>query len=1075
MLPISGPPKLLKKLKRFDKAATVSRLAFLLVIPSLHANTLRIELLIHLACLHCVGTRIPGNTEIDKWCNRYLVDALVVRYEDPIEQLMVSNIMTNMGNFRILNGIWEGNDFYLQQALDTLFDSDLFPYIRQLSQPILALLRLSESVIERLHLHRWQSGAGTPHGQLLIPSENVLVDNANILTVDRLYLEQNAIEIHDLIPFTADSSSLANLTNEFVGNSSLERRPLIRIGEDRLMFALPTAASVAIRMFLLDSLSIAGLLTAYQRKFVSKQTRHVFDELLRPLDGEPLVVEELPNRPARLPTATEGFGRFDTDKIAHVILLHDDLADICASGLCNYSTIGEEQREALINHVSTVATHLRNRLGVTSGITILIVGGIGRPRGLALGQIPEDWHCAMHSVSDFNLLAQAEDVTLLRLWKLEAQRDETRKNGLEIMNVAGERNLFSYWRKQSYCLISREMPYPGTDFMTLFSDFLLSMHQEVSIDYDCHVVRYNSSTFLQVRRLQPHPYFKEMRRQPVYGSIDRVRNGQLCGVVETAQRPWWLITNQKPVGNSARFLFGIWEALLGWLNKLAPILDAYMSEFGPAPLHIFVSVQELEAWPNLEEIENEAPMLPSTVLLEGGNGFLLDIPKSFRGFLRRSENIGEKLLVETVVSGIFALITQRTGHSPGMSTAELIGSLITNDDARSIHFFQALSPGQILSAVEALEDPRFVQPEDISTCRLGLAWRVNKNTPKATLSGKDTCSRYLERAVDQIWTVIFKHLKQVDRGSLIRLTLSNNEAILRDREHWSQTARALFAIHGDQEDVKAVAQKRETERVRASLASRVLVEMAICTASDGGPVASKSDYDTLIANVITLIELAYLRDAMRYDLYPHKLEIHPNGFIGVDNDLVEDTVRKYNTETSNEAFRKASENYEHHYRVKKERRPIEETYSPAFLSAFKAEYGLHLNRYIDVVAELWEIGMEMKDCIVSMEVPSFVERLIQKRSLSEIECIQFLNSFALQPRPKWDEVNRPFRSRDFYPWRYQRRLSLLMRPVVWSGNAHAGQIVVGLQALALSMSYLLGNIELGWMQQENVISEEMKN
>jgi len=341
------------------------------------------------------------------------------------------------------------------------------------------------------------------------------------------------------------------------------------------------------------------------------------------------------------------------------------------------------------------------------------------------------------------------------------------------------------------------------------------------------------------------------------------------------------------------------------------------------------------------------------------------------------------------------------------------------------------------------------------------------------LTGKETCKKFLERTVDQLWAEIAAHLKTVDRFSLIRAALQNNEAILRDREHWSNTARALIAIHEDKEDVRAVAHKRETERIRASLAGRVLIEMAICVAMNAGAGASKSDYDSLIARVISLIETAHVRDAMRYDLCPSRLEIHPNGFIGIDNNLIEDAVRKYNSESFGEQFRQASARYEHLYQIKEQRRDLQEIYSPEFLLAFEAEYGLTLERYIDVIAELWQVGVDLKECVVSMETPSLIERLL-RREISDVDAMQFLNSFALQPRPKWEEVERPFRKQDFYPWRYQRRLSLTMRPIVWDGNVNRGQIIYGLQALVVSMSYLLGNIELGWLQQDNATSAEMK-
>jgi hypothetical protein len=41
-----------------------------------------------------------------------------------------------------------------------------------------------------------------------------------------------------------------------------------------------------------------------------------------------------------------------------------------------------------------------------------------------------------------------------------------------------------------------------------------------------------------------------------------------------------------------------------------------------------------------------------------------------------------------------------------------------------------------------------------------------------------------------------------------------------------------------------------------------------------------------------------------------------------------------------------------------------------------------------------------------------------------------LRSFVLTPRPQWETVEKPFRRKDWSPWRFRRRLSLMCRPIV---------------------------------------------
>ena len=919
---------------------------------------------------------------------------------------------------------------------------------------------------------RWLRGSGSNHGKLNIPTDTDLVSQSELLTINYSKIRELSIDPEDLSPFIADDSYLSCLKNEEVGNSSLERRPLVRVNGETILFALPTAVSIAIRQFLL---AVSGdELEAAQEKLVVNQSTLVFDEFIKGQNCTPIGVDGLPPRPAHTPVTSEGFFRFDTDKIAHIILLHDDLRSIQSRGINTFIPSAKVTETALESYVTQCSNHSCQTLGATSGLTIIILGGIGGPRSFGISEIPGNWRCCLFSLADFYALTMTEDVSLLRLWKFEGHKEALHEKGLSIMSAAGELNLLGFWKKQNYCFVQKDMAVPGTDLFTIMSDFLIDIHEAVTNEHDIHAVRYNPNTFLRVRRLQPHPYFKESRREPIYGSIDKARDGQLCGVVETSARAWWLIAHEMPSGPAGRLIFGLWEAVLLWIGKLAPVLDLNMVGLDCTPIHITISVEDIEAWPILTSIETSAADLPVVTPAEHGNGFTVAVPKGFRAYLRRADSVGERLLVESIASGVFELIARTIGTAPSFKPSQIARSIVRSEDERHIHFFDALSPGHRVAAVGNLVQPRFVQPEDESSCLLGLAFRSDTLVPRATLSGAGLCNPLLEKIVDKLWDEISQELSFIDRPTLIRFALENNESLLKDRLHWNNTTRALLATHEDKDDVRLVCHKRETDRVRGSLASRVLVEMAVCGANQMGRPASCSDYDSLVAKIIVLIEFAYWRDAMRYNLAPEKLVVRQNGFIEIDDARVDETVSKYNLESFNALFNKAKSDYYSLYERKKAHHPLSEVYPPEFLSAFFAEYELTLDKYVEVIAELFDLGIESQQAVVVTNEQDVKTRLKAKRGLSETDCLQFLKAFALQERANWDEVSPPFRKRDFYPWRYQRRLSLMMRPVVWLKDTQPGVLIYGLQNLAQSMDYVLANIDLGWLHQENAASKEMK-
>ena len=123
MIPINSPElrQLAKSLRKYESKTTVARLAGLLTVPSLQANTFRLETVVHLAVgFACRGNLKPGVRDIGKWLNRELGDTLLARSEDPAEDVFVSNVETPDGNRRLFEGSWSSNDYFVQIVIELL-------------------------------------------------------------------------------------------------------------------------------------------------------------------------------------------------------------------------------------------------------------------------------------------------------------------------------------------------------------------------------------------------------------------------------------------------------------------------------------------------------------------------------------------------------------------------------------------------------------------------------------------------------------------------------------------------------------------------------------------------------------------------------------------------------------------------------------------------------------------------------------------------------------------------------------------------------------------------------------------
>ena len=152
MVKLNSPElkRLSKLLKKNNLQSTLPQLAGLLTVPSLHANTVRIETVVHLAVAHCRGDRNPTIEQIEYWLNDGLNKTVTVRSEEPAENVFITNVATPTGNFRIFEGNRNPNDYNVQTIIDTLYRCQNIKVCGKLLKCAIALLRLSECVANRV-------------------------------------------------------------------------------------------------------------------------------------------------------------------------------------------------------------------------------------------------------------------------------------------------------------------------------------------------------------------------------------------------------------------------------------------------------------------------------------------------------------------------------------------------------------------------------------------------------------------------------------------------------------------------------------------------------------------------------------------------------------------------------------------------------------------------------------------------------------------------------------------------------------------------------------------------------------
>ncbi len=277
-----------------------------------------------------------------------------------------------------------------------------------------------------------------------------------------------------------------------------------------------------------------------------------------------------------------------------------------------------------------------------------------------------------------------------------------------------------------------------------------------------------------------------------------------------------------------------------------------------------------------------------------------------------------------------------------------------------------------------------------------------------------------------IWKRLRVRLRDLDRYSVVERAVSNEYAISRDGATWRLTAQALLALYDDQTEIIDAANEREGERAMAALSGRVICEMAICVSPlNEGRIYSTADLDYVLANLSILLEWASQSDAFHYGLGSRDLIVEPNGTFTFDTSFRDTLHGPYIRSHGERGFRSAAADYGSAFAVRSgDAKPLKADYEAAFV----AEFGLAPTQLVQLTYDLADISIKEGKPFFRCR-RSDVLGYLKKVGAADAE--HAYDAMTLKPRGRWDEPKpENAQQRDWYPWRFNRWLSLTRRPIM---------------------------------------------
>jgi hypothetical protein len=1014
------------ELQNYDPEKVIPASAALASLAENHTLVYRINTLILLASLACKGTETPSIADLDRWLNRSIAESPAGRLEDPAEDFAIGLVRTHTGNRLIFNGSLSGPDAYLQDVLDALREGPAS--LASLISTTESVLTISNELVSRRGYDRVTSGSGA-HEVVVIPeSDEALWRLVLIQTFTATDFPTLSTFASDLQPFSLTLDEL----RKGAAHSTLVRsrqQVFLRVGGAYLLI-FPASVADALIEFTLRELNARNMIRGFNDQLNRQQGGRIFDDARRHFGAETVVADEqrlnaLP-RPAGV---SDVVLRFDHNRYFHLILLHDDMRDVVKDG---FDTT-RQPNAAVADHIRNAATILSKRSDYVNGFTLVVMLGVGRAYGVAIPtDLPQDWFLQAWSLYDFERLQWLERNWESMLWKLSKQRDTLAKRQIEYM-APDDAILYASWMNGDYRLIPGGATEPGPLLTPIFCGEVFRFREMARLRLDTHAAyRPDSQSWVTVCRVNPLSYFKDDQLSLRYGAPDFAAQGLLAGAIVTSQRTWWIDCNARLYPDADRlYLMKVWETANIWMARVAAVADQQLRtpvSQNPVITLDVSGVAAIKDW-SMSALESIAPVTEFTTEIDS-HGFTVKIPAAFVTMGRSAENHAEMLLARSLVSGAALL-----GGNP-LSTAEAeteIADLQISADERHMHMIVASDHRDYLREF-AQDDFHLLGDADTRFGDVDISYEAGFTGPML-IEGRDEANDCLKKIVDAFWQRCKRDLERLHRRSLVIRCLSNNEAVIAEQDNWTRTRRAVAALHKDREDVLSASLSVRQKMDRTQISHRLLIEMAICTCPDtGGREANQEDIDHLCAQVLQLVATAQEADAMRAEAIPPWVRLGLAGDVRLASDF-SDLMRPYMSSHFENTHESDVARYERYLEEPKRGSKTEaEVFGEGFLKAFLAEYGISPIRLADVATILAEDAHQQQQNVIVRSKEDLRARL-STQGYSEAEIDGLFRHFVLPARPDWTVVTPPFRSKDWWPWRYKRKLSVMNRPLIALNDA----------------------------------------
>ena len=1068
---------LIEVIEPYNSLDLLSKVGALQLCPENANHAFRFEALAH--AINCVKyePNKPSLTRhrLDRICNEPpLGDSFIQSQEDPTPNAFTEAFTFFGGSYIVFPGQLSDPTFILKHLDTAIFQSEKFKvhkgFLSKVYRMNHSLLVISDTIAKRSGLARNMSPRPLSE-TIFIPRD--IDTQKGVVEFSLRELEDNfgpfGLEYSDLEPFIRPFGQLKIDSYSFQ-NSPIHFKPIIRF-EDKLVVAEPWMLLATLRHHILLAAKKYGvidlLFEEYQKAVLHtvgfSLNRFGYKQIYYALQETDLQID-----------IRESLWTLDADKVFYVVVRFDNFTDYSGNDLFK-DNINLKEGKWLDKRLMEVEQQVHQANVNLGDIFFLLINvGIGRSQiiALQLNKLEQEPVVLMLSASELETLSLLYDFDSLVLYKFAKAQQAIRESTLVFSWSTLDE--FEIYRKNHFSYYFNDGPRPKSIIVAVGEGREIKL--EVLQKLDIHAVPYfELDSWIEVMNVYHTPSC------PIYSPIN-FHPKQISFFVELSPMSFWIksmnqsnyLESNTDIPNPGIFV----DLISYWIWQFGKELSRCLADVDLCcPIVIEIGIDETEQWIKKFDLEQDNN-LPLSIRIINEFEIQIMVKPAILRLLNTANNFGEIQVMQFILEGLTNLLASYGWIEQSNALESLIPQIIEEQRlfprkkkllAIDPNTIPSLLPGNLIEFRKVQEADRSILLDEAGDFLKNELHLQVGNIPK------DQYTYILNSIVGFYFTKLSNMVSELSSKYLLDFLVSHYEAIITEKTRRNITITTQLECFSPVQELTQQLVEQLPEIDDAAVSCRFLIEFVVSQPPKGEMPISLAVYDQMMALASEIISRGNQSDFCKYGLFEFDFRLLESGRLGFDRSQFNARVDKFQNSRSIEEIVEAGESFTRWWR---ERSFVSRENDPQHVKkldqAFEAEFGIMLTDISRFVSELGDLSVSMDSAqLKKMERSKLVTEMSNTLEWEEKKTLLIINFLSLSPREKFLIPPKPFRKSDIYPWRMNRGLSYIRRPLLFVREDNQTIVCWGVRHLFTSFDYLLNAIVSGRLQ-DGYKSKEMR-